>query len=173
MKHSQKSSIFGAVKKRKYGNKRFLFGLLQTGITWHPDPDELKRTPVQSLRHQIAERFVVWLQRLLEAIEKHAIDQDTIRATQRSAKSINDHQQDARALRSTARKDYNHALGLNARAMAATGKGKSKGKVLPLSYNDMSQGQRWYIDNLENLRQEFEKARTADGGAVAAKPFRM
>ena len=63
---SQKTSIFNAYMKGAYGDKRFVFAMLQTGITWAPSAEQL--SGIGAAEHA-ASRFVSWVRAVVSAIE--------------------------------------------------------------------------------------------------------
>ena len=87
---SQKTSIFNAWLKNEYGHKHIASAMLQTGISWAPEP-ELLGDPGASERalqisriKQITQDFVNWIKRVLEAIEIHRKKPSTMDARRRS-----------------------------------------------------------------------------------------
>ena len=63
-------SIFENHLTKMYGDKCFVFALLQMGVSWHPSQAVLQNTSTEGIEMHVSTSFASWLQRLVHAIKQ-------------------------------------------------------------------------------------------------------
>ena len=172
----QQTSIFSAWVYRNMGGKHFVMAIWQTGITWAP-PTELLNNDINGALEHIAKHFASWTRRLARAVTRHKQDPETVEARVRSGAAPGKHgltpeQQADRAARRKARSDYYQTVDLLNQLKAS--KGKGKGKKGKRSWDQMSDPERWWLQQLwsGSLRRVLDAAE-AKCHRVQAGPFRI
>ena len=74
--------------KGAYGDKRFVFAMLQTGITWAPSAEQLSGI---GAAERAASRFVNWVRAVVSAIESQRQSTDYQEALRKSGASYGEH----------------------------------------------------------------------------------
>ena len=122
-KRSNHTSIFNEHMKKSYGQKYFVFGIFQTGVTWVS----------RGSANEVADSFVAWVRALFSAIA-NANDRPEYRhAQQRSGNSRGQHgltpaQFEARDARDRALRYFNYARHVQALLCHSKGTSKKTGK---------------------------------------------
>ena len=79
----KQTSIWNAYLRSEYGGKHFMMALLETGIVWGPSLNLFQASRVSAAEH-VGQSFCIWLQRVLDAIERHKSLEQTQQARRRS-----------------------------------------------------------------------------------------
>ena len=170
---SHKSSCFAAMLKNKYGGKRFVMAILQTGTSWR-DSDG---------GNDVA-KLVEWILAVSAAITEHKNDPAVAVQRQKSGfkKFSNGLTEEERRKQQNKRQAY-HAFNtgreLNDRlAMAkgnAKGNGKHNSRRTPLRWDQMTQNEQWHVWNFQqgNLHAWKKEARNAYQPRDADTPYFM
>ena len=152
---------FTAWTHRNVGGKHFVMAIWQTGITWAP-PVELLNNNINGALEHVAKHFASWTRRLARGVTRHKRYPETVEARRKAD----------RAARRKARSDYYQTVDLLNQLKAS--KGKGKGKRGKKSWAQMSDTERWWLQQLwsGSLRRVLDAAE-AKCHRVQAGPFRI
>ena len=126
-KWNKKTSIFNTWTWNTVGGKHFVMAVWQTGMTWAPSSDLVRKDFGGALKH-VATHFASWTRKLARSVADHKADPRTEEARTRSGTSkghgLNPQQVQDRAERTDARHNYYRILRLDHKFCASKGKGK-------------------------------------------------
>ena len=188
-KWSKKTSLFNAWAWTTVhvGGKDFVMAVWQTGMTWAPSSDLVRKDFEGALKH-VATHFASWTRKLARSVANHKADPRTEEARTRSGTSkghgLNPQQVQDRAERTDARHNYYRILRLDHKFCASKGKGKGKRRgaaehsvqktAETKAWANMSRVQQWWLKQLWNGRL-LKSMKTAESKChrVQAPRFRV
>ena len=179
---SQKTSIFGVWVRKTFGSKAFLCATFQCGLTLMPSgaPEHACHfTSHESRAIQCMQEVMNWLAAFADALIAHRASAAYKKAQQRSGtkrgeSGLTGEQRDVRQRRDQARRRLQRANNLQAE-VDAYWKCDYRRFRYPRSWKWLQSWEQRELKLLQDgvLQREYEGARAAHGGAVAAEPFRM
>ena len=87
---SKQTSIWDVHLKKVYGGKHFVMALLETGIVWEPSLKDVQENGLDASEH-VGKCFCGWLRSVLNAIDKHKKEDETVQARRRSGNTRGQH----------------------------------------------------------------------------------